>query len=443
MERLRPKDLGFIIRTAGDGVREADLEADIRYLRSIWEKILLANDSESAPAVLHEEHELPLRIVRDIAGPDAFRIVVDDLKTHKALTAFVEEFVADPKPEIEHYSDSIPIFDALKLETQIHANLERKVWLKSGGSLVIDQGEALTAIDVNTGGFVGKRNLEETVFRNNMEAVREVVRQLRFRNIGGLIIIDLIDMESAEHRNRVYQTLQDAIRSDRARNNILKISELGLVEMTRKRTRENLVQTLCEPCNHCEGRGYMLSTESVAYNILREIRNDLPRFSGRQIAISAHPRVAEQLLAIENEPLESVSAEIGREIEVRAKPGLHQEQFEVEALDAGPPVTLALGWLRDPAEIAADEAAEKKAQRPSPRGGRGGASRSRRRGSSKEEATQSERGAEEPEAGEDSQSPDVPSVADAALVADSPEAAEPAPSASILPPEETSEVGRD
>jgi ribonuclease G len=359
VDRLRPKDLGFIIRTAGDGVREADLEADIKYLSSIWRKLHEANVEKPAPAVLHEEPDLPIRIIRDLANSETSRIVIDNADAAATLREFVEEFVADPKPEIEYYDGSVPLFDATDLEAQIHANLERKVWLKSGGSLIVDQCEALTAIDVNTGRFVGKRDLEETVFKTNLEAVKEVVHQLRFRNIGGLIIIDLIDMEKGEHRDKVYRALQEAIRSDKARTNILKISELGLVEMTRKRTRESLVQTLCEPCPHCEGRGYMLSGETVAYNILREIRNDLPRFSGRRIAITVSPRVAEQLLSVESEPLERLAEEHGREIEVRARPGLHQEQFEVLALDEGPPVEIPLRWLRDPAEIAAEEESER------------------------------------------------------------------------------------
>ena len=391
IQRLKPDNLGFIIRTAGDGVREADLEADIRYLRSTWEKIQSRHAETMVPHVLHSEPDLPLRIIRDAAGPETTRIVTDDLETHQALEHFVTEFVAEPRPTVEHYTGKIPLFDEMKLEEQIHANLERKVPLKSGGSLVIDQCEALTAIDVNTGGFVGKRDLEETVFKTNLEAVKEVVHQLRFRNIGGLIIIDLIDMESADHREKVYRALRDALRSDKSRTNILKISELGLVEMTRKRTRENLVQALCEPCSNCEGRGYLLSGQTVAHNILREIRNDLPKISGRRIAISVSPRVAEQLLRIEEKPLASLSEDLGKEIEIRARPGLHQEQFEVEALDDGPPVEIELQWLRDPAEIAAEEENLAKAREESKQSGkskrsRGGNRRGRKPGSSRDSA---------------------------------------------------------
>jgi ribonuclease G len=345
VERLRPDDLGFIIRTAGDGVRDADLEADVRYLTSVWENIRKRNAEMQAPAVLHSEPDLPLRMIRDFASGDTKRIVVDSEQSHDAIQNFVERYVAEPRPRIEHYTGREPIFVSFNLESQINANLGRKVFLKSGGSLVIDQSEALTAIDVNTGRYVGKRDLEETVFKTNLEAVKEVVYQLRFRNIGGLIIIDLIDMESAEHRDKVYRALRESLRADKARTNILKISELGLVEMTRKRTRENLVQTLCDPCAYCEGKGYVLSSKSVALRVVREIRCDLPRFCGRKLALTVAPSVAEELLREGSPLLAELGEEQGREIEVRARPGLHQEQFEVTALNEGPPVDIALRWL--------------------------------------------------------------------------------------------------
>ena len=296
MSRVRPPDLGFIIRTAGEAAHDADIEADVKYLTSVWDEIQIRKDEVSAPALLYSELSLPLRVIRDMANSKTRRIVVDDPKIYDEMKDFLSRFVADPKPRLEHYQGALPIFDHFGIESRIDDNLGKKVWLKSGGYLIIDQSEALTAIDVNTGRFVGKRDLEETVLKTNLEAVNEVVYQLRFRNIGGLIIIDLIDMESAENREKVYRALQEALRQDKAKTNILKISELGLVEMTRKRTRENLVQQLCSPCSYCDGRGYVLSRESVANKVLREIRKDLPRFSGRQIALSVNPQVAEVLL---------------------------------------------------------------------------------------------------------------------------------------------------
>ena len=353
VDRLRPRDLGFIIRTAGDAARETDLEADVKYLTAVWDEIQLRQDEVSAPEILYAEPALPLRVIRDFTNIETKRLVVDSLETYETMKRFVQRFVADPKPHIEHYRGAEPIFDHFGIEPQIDANLGRKVWLKSGGYLIVDQSEALTAIDVNTGRYVGKRDLEETVLKTNLEAVKEVVYQLRFRNIGGLIIIDLIDMESGENREKVYRALQEALRQDKAKTNILKISELGLVEMTRKRTRENLVQTLCEPCAYCEGRGYVLSSESVAFKVLREIRKDLPRFGGHRIAVSVNPRVAQQLEGPERAGLHALERELGRSIEVRARPGLHQEQFELEALDAGPPVALGIRWLAPPGGPAA------------------------------------------------------------------------------------------
>jgi ribonuclease G len=357
--RLRPREIGFIIRTAGEGTREADLEADVNYLASVWEDIQILKDQRSAPAELFSELALPLRAIRDFANARTKRIVIDDPTTHKAMEDFLSRFVADPKPRLEFYEGELPIFDQFKIESSIDDNLGKKVWLKSGGYLIIDQSEALTAIDVNTGRYVGKRDLEETVLKTNLEAVQEVVYQLRFRNIGGLIIIDLIDMETADNREKVYRALQDALRSDKSRTNILKISELGLVEMTRKRTRENLVQQLCEPCSYCEGRGYVASAETVAFKVLREIRKDLPRFCGQQIALTVSPRVAEMLLGRARKATQALGEALGREIEIRARAGLHQEQFEVVALDEGPPVGLSLRWLSDgeESEEAAPEAA--------------------------------------------------------------------------------------
>jgi ribonuclease G len=374
VERLRPQNLGFIIRTAGDGVTEADLQADIRYLATVWAAIQQRHAAKSAPAILYSEYDLPLRIVRDLAGHETKRIVVDNKEVFESIENFVERFVADPKPKIEHYDDNQPVFESLDLENQIHANLERKVWLKSGGSLVIDKSEALTAIDVNTGRFVGKRDLEETVLKTNLEAVVEVVHQLRFRNLGGLIIIDLIDMESAANRDKVYRTLGDALRADKARTNILKISELGLVEMTRKRTRENLVQTLCEPCGYCEGRSYILSSESVGFRVLREIRKHLPKLKGRPIAVAVNPRVAEELLTGSKQALADLSEEIGRDIEVRARPGIHQERFELTVLEHGSSAEIKLAWLRDRHPDAQQED-DQPAKRNGRRRGRGGRSR--------------------------------------------------------------------
>jgi len=361
VNRIRPQDLGFIIRTAGEGTREADLEADVRYLTTVWDDVQIQKDQVRAPEALYKEPALPLRVIRDFATSETKRIVVDSQQAYEEMRSFVDRFVADPKPVIKLFEGKEPIFDHFGAESQIDANLGRKVWLKSGGYLIIDQSEALTAIDVNTGRYVGRRDLEDTVLRTNLEAVREVVKQLRFRNIGGLIIIDLIDMESLENREKTFRALQDAIRQDKAKTNILKISELGLVEMTRKRTRENLVQMLCEPCNYCDGKGYVLSESSMAQKVLREIKKDLPRFCGRRIAVTVNRQVAEQLLGPERRTLEALEQELGCEIEIRTRAGVHQEQFEINALDEGAAIALDLPWLPSKAKAQEQPSASEEA----------------------------------------------------------------------------------
>jgi ribonuclease G len=361
VDRLRSQNLGFIIRTAGDGVREPDLEADVKYLTETWDEIQIQKGQVRAPHVLYREPDLPMRVMRDVVGSGTKRILIDSDDLHGEMKRFVARFMVDP-PRIERYTGADPIFDHFGIESQIDQNLGRKVWLKSGGYLIIDQSEALTAIDVNTGRYVGKRDLEDTVLKTNLEAVREVVHQLRFRTIGGLIIIDLIDMEDATNRDKVYRALQEALRGDKARTNILKISELGLVEMTRKRTRESLVQTLCEPCAYCEGKGYVLSAESVAFKVLREIRKDLPRFRGRRLVVGVSRWVGELLLGRDRESLEALERELGREVEIQVRPELHHEQFEVRAEQPGPALEFTPRWLAPlkEAEAAAepDEAEE-------------------------------------------------------------------------------------
>ncbi len=364
VSRLRPPDLGFIIRTAGNAASDADLEADVRYLTSVWDDIQIKKQGARAPALLYSELSLPLRVIRDFANGKTRRLVIDDEETYAEMRGFLDRFVADPKPTLEHYTGDAPLFDHFGLESKIDDNLGKKVFLKSGGHLVVDQSEALTAIDVNTGRYVGKRDLEETVLKTNLEAVKEIVYQLRFRNIGGLIILDLIDMDSAENREKVYRALRDALRHDKAKTNILKISELGLVEMTRKRTRESLVQQLCEPCSHCEGRGYVLSHHSVAQKVLRQVQKDAPRLGGRQIAVTVNPDVAEILLGPGRKALRALGARLGREVEVRAGTGLHQEQFEVTALDGGAPVALDLPWLQPDRPEGGASAAEAPAAEP-------------------------------------------------------------------------------
>ena len=359
VDKHRPKDqdLGFIVRTVSHGVSEADIKADIEYLTERWEMVQKRVQAvDEVPALIYEEPPLHLRLLRDLVTHETKQVVVDDDTAYGEMQDFVKRFMASPRPKITHARGSEPLFDAYRIEGEIEEGLGRKVWLKSGGYLVIDQSEALTAIDVNTGRFTGGkgRNLEETILKTNLEAVREIVRQLRFRNIGGLIILDLIDMEVAANREKVYRALLDLIREDKSRVNLLKISELGLVEMTRKRTRENLVQQLCDPCPNCEGRGYVQSTQTVCYKIFRELPKAASYVKAETISLQAHPEVVEELLGEDAETVLAIEARIGRRLSIKPNHDFHVEQFEIAAgIDAGP-----VRAAEVPAEAPADAAPE-------------------------------------------------------------------------------------
>ena len=334
VEKHRPKDqdLGFIVRTVSHGVSEGDIKADIEYLSERWEMVQKRVQAvEEAPALIYEEPPLHLRLLRDLVTHETKQVVIDDDTAYGEMQDFVKRFMASPRPKITHSRGPEPLFDTHRIEGDIEEGLGRKVWLKSGGYLVIDQSEALTAIDVNTGRFTGgkSRNLEETILKTNLEASREIARQLRFRNIGGLIILDLIDMEVAANRDKVFKSLQDAAREDKARTNLLRISELGLVEMTRKRTRENLVQQLCDDCPNCEGRGYVQSTQTVCYKIFRELPKAAAHLKSESLVLHSHPDVASALMGEDAETVAAIEQRLDRKIEVRPNGDFHIEQFEI------------------------------------------------------------------------------------------------------------------
>ncbi|OIP40683.1 MAG: ribonuclease E/G [Deltaproteobacteria bacterium CG2_30_63_29] len=337
-ERDRLKDVvakhrqpgtGFIVRTASESIPEPQLERDLDYLSNLWREIIKGFDAQPAPALLYEDLDLALRAARDLFTNDVDKLVIDDETEFARVHSFVEKFMPSLVESVVLYQRPEPIFDAYGIEIEIARSLGRKVWLKSGGHIVIDTTEALTAVDINTGKFVGQHTLEDTIVQINLEAVKEIVYQLRLRNIGGLIIIDFIDMEKMSNREKVYAALEERLKTDKAKTNILEISEFGLVEMTRKRVRESLVQTLCEPCFYCEGRGYIKSRESVAYEILREIRRMLPRIEAGEIEVLAHPDVAHLLYDEERDSIEKFEQATAKRIEIKAHPSFHIEQFEV------------------------------------------------------------------------------------------------------------------
>ena len=330
VDKNRPKGAGFIVRTICANQTNQTLKQDMNYLLATWDKIQSASKNRRAPAPLHIDHGLVLRMVRDAFHDDVERMVVDNPKLHEEVCSFMEEFSPDLKEKVHHYRGAEPIFDAFGVETEIQRSLGRKVWLKSGGYLVIDQTEALTAIDVNSGKFVGNASLEDTTLRVNLEAAKEICYQLRLRNIGGIIIMDLIDMDKEQNREKVYRTLEEELKKDRARTNVLKISELGLVQMTRKRVQEDLVRYLSEPCPVCEGRGNVRSRQTICYEVFRELQRESTRsLAAQTLYVNVHPSVADMLYGEEFTVFEAVEARLQRRIVVRALLHMHPEKYEV------------------------------------------------------------------------------------------------------------------
>jgi ribonuclease G len=335
VNRLRPAGTGFIVRTVADGVSEENLIADIRFLIQEWNEVGKGKDRKPAPTLLHPDLDMVLRATRDLFTHDVGKLVIDDRDEYDRVLHFVENLEGDLKSHIELYSGEEPIFDAYGVEQEIKRALDRKVWLKSGGYLIIDQAEALVAVDVNSGRYVGKKNLEETITRINVEAAKEVVYQLRLRNIGGIIIIDFIDMDKAQNREKVFKAMQEALGRDRAKTNVLKISELGLIEMTRKRVRESIGRTLNEACPYCEGEGQIKSKVTMAYEIFREIRREAQTFNEKVLLVNCHPDVAELLTNEERTELRYLMDRYNKTIQVKGQPHYHQEQYDIHGRSSG------------------------------------------------------------------------------------------------------------
>ncbi|MET0154189.1 MAG: Rne/Rng family ribonuclease [Candidatus Binatia bacterium] len=343
LERKRLRDLvtslrpleggGFIVRTVCEGLSKREIQADITFLTRQWQRITQKSEAVSAPVMLYYDMDQVQRTVRDLFTPEVGHVWVDSPHEHQRMLELVETLAPRLKGRLVLYEGTEPIFDHFDVEAQIDKALDRRVWLKSGGTLVIDRTEALTAVDVNTGRYVGKKNQDETILRTNLEAAEEVVRQLRLRNIGGLIIIDFIDMEKAADRQKVSDALQEAVRQkDKAQTRILKISELGLVEMTRKRARESLEQLLCSPCPHCEGTGQAKSAETVSFEILRKVERGaaFPPSSSR-LVVKASAAVAAFLSDSESRTLDQLEKTIAKRIIIKAQESFRPGQYEIIA----------------------------------------------------------------------------------------------------------------
>jgi ribonuclease G len=329
---LKPPDAGCIIRTVCVGLSKRELQADMRFLIKLWNRILKRSEDASGPCQLHYDMDLILRSIRDLFTADVAKVVVDRAADHQRILDFVDSFAPRLKARVELHTGPEGLFDLYGIEPAISRALERRVWLKSGGYIVIDQTEALTTIDVNTGRYVGKHNQEETVLKTNLEAAREIVDQLRIRNLGGIIIVDFIDMADPASRQRVMDAFDTALRQDKMRSNILKISELGLVEMTRKRTRASLSHLLTDPCPSCEGKGRIKSVATIGYEIMRRVRlvaAGAPESRG--IVVRAHPAVAAFLCEDESAAMDLLEREIDRRITVEPLEAPDHARFEVQA----------------------------------------------------------------------------------------------------------------
>ena len=329
IEQLRPTGTGFIVRTVAENISSDELEADMEFLLLLWDEIKVKSDRVKVPSLVHTDLDMVLRSVRDLFTKDVEELVIDAKPVYKKLSSFVETFAPHLQEKIIYYDEPAPLFDAYGIETDINRALDKKVWLRSGGYIIIETTEALTVIDVNTGRFVGKNDLAETIFKTNMEAVKEISYQLRLRNIGGIIIIDFIDMDNEHHREELYNTFQEAMHSDKSRVNILKLSEFGLVQMTRKRSCQSLDQMMCEPCFYCGGDGKIKSQRSTCYEIFRKISRDAKNIGGSNITIKVHPRVADLLLREESEHIEQLEEETDKRFTIIPVPDMHIKRYEV------------------------------------------------------------------------------------------------------------------
>jgi ribonuclease G len=332
LKELVPADEkgGFIVRTLAEDAAEAELAADLAYLRQLWATIRERSLGAKPPELLYQDLSLAQRVLRDMVGADTARVIVDSRENHQKLAAFAQRYMPQLAGRIEHYTGERPLFDLYNVEDEIERALSRRVDLKSGGYLIIDQTEAMTTIDVNTGGFVGSRNFDDTVFKTNLEAAQAIARQLRLRNLGGIIVLDFIDMQNEAHRAAVLEEFKRALARDRTRITVNGFTGLGLVEMTRKRTRESLAHVLCEPCPTCSGRGEVKTADTVCYEILREILREARAFNeAKEFRVLAAQGVIDRFLEEEAPSIEMLSDFIGRRVSLQVESSYTQEQFDI------------------------------------------------------------------------------------------------------------------
>lgn len=328
-EGFADQGAGYILRTAAEGVGEEEILADIRYLQRLWRKLEERIKECTSPAIIYSELSLSLRSLRDYVRPEVNKVLVDSRETYQRIEKFVQQYIPEIENLIEYYQGPRPIFELYSVEDELQRALEQKVSLKSGGYLVIDQTEAMTTIDVNTGGFVGRKNLEETIFKTNLEAATTIGRQLRLRNLGGIIILDFIDMTDTEHQRQVLRMLEKVLEKDHTKTKISGVSGLGLVEMTRKRTRESLEQMLMESCPHCDGRGSVKTAETICYEIFRELLREERAYGAGTYLILASQAVVDRLLDEDGNALADLEAFIGKAIKLQVEEQYVQDQYDI------------------------------------------------------------------------------------------------------------------
>ncbi|TMG74037.1 MAG: ribonuclease G [Betaproteobacteria bacterium] len=332
LKELLPPDEkgGFIVRTLAEAASEEELAADLAYLRQLWATIRGRSQGAQPPELLYQDLSLAQRVLRDMVGADTRHVLVDSRENHQKLLAFAQRYMPQLASRVEHYGGERALFELYNVEDEIEKALSRRVELKSGGYLIIDQTEAMTTIDVNTGGYVGSRNFDDTIFKTNLEAAQSIARQLRLRNLGGIIVLDFIDMQNEEHRAAVLEEFKRALSRDRTRVTVNGFTGLGLVEMTRKRTRESLAHVLCEPCPTCGGRGEVKTADTVCYDILREILREARAFGeAREFRILASQSVIDRFLEEEAPSLEMLSGFIGKRVSMQVEASYTQEQFDI------------------------------------------------------------------------------------------------------------------
>ena len=334
LKELVPADEkgGFILRTLAESASEEELRADLEYLRNLWRDISGRSLAAQPPKLVYQDLSLAQRVLRDMLSDGISVVRVDSRENHQKLDAFAQAYMPRLRGRLEHYTGERPLFDAYNVEQEIEKALSRRVDLKSGGTLVIDQTEAMTTIDVNTGGFVGQRNFDDTVFKTNLEAAQAIARQLRLRNLGGIIVVDFIDMESEQHRASVLEEFRRALARDRTRMTVSGFTALGLVEMTRKRTRESLAHVLCEPCAACGGRGQLKTARTLCYEILREILREARAFKASEFRVLASQGVCDLFHEEESGALAMLSDFIGKPVSVQVESGYSQEQYDIVLL---------------------------------------------------------------------------------------------------------------